>query len=58
MRRSEHPPQTFTPTESPMDLTQNNRTQLLVSVRSVEELQLAVEAGVAWVDLKNPDSGS
>ncbi len=32
--------------------------RLLVSVRSGHEAQMAVQSGVEWVDLKNPDAGS
>lgn len=33
-------------------------TQLLVSVRSAAEAQLALECGVAWIDVKEPSLGS
>jgi uncharacterized protein (UPF0264 family) len=58
MSRTEHPLPTCPPIETPDDLKRTNGTQLLVSVRSVEELQSAMEAGVAWIDLKDPESGS
>ncbi len=32
--------------------------QLLVSVQSADEAELAFQAGVPWVDLKNPSAGS
>ncbi|GIW99981.1 MAG: hypothetical protein KatS3mg111_3314 [Pirellulaceae bacterium] len=34
------------------------RPQLLVSVQSVSEAQLAMSAGVSWIDLKNPAIGA
>lgn len=34
-----------------------NRCQLLVSVRSAEEAEIAVQSGVEWIDLKEPSHG-
>ncbi len=38
--------------------TAPKRTQLLVSVQSVSEAQLALDCGVDWIDLKNPSAGA
>lgn len=58
MSRSELPTPTFPSTQFNSEVDRTKGSELLVSVRSVEELSLAVEAGVAWIDLKDPESGS
>ena len=58
MSRSEPPQPILPPTEGASDAVRSKGADLLVSVRSVDELRMAVEAEVAWIDLKDPDSGS
>lgn len=58
MSRSDLPPSIDPPTEGDSNVTHSKGAELLVSVRSLDELLLAVEAGVAWIDLKDPERGS
>lgn len=46
-------------TSSPLGppLSDANRCRLLVSIRSAAEAQVALSAGVHWIDLKEPDAG-
>jgi len=58
MSHSEPAMPSFPKNDGNFDVDRTKGTELLVSVRSVEELSLAVKAGVAWIDLKDPESGS
>lgn len=41
-----------------INIQNNSRRQLLVSVRDAQEAELCLQAGVDWVDLKEPTAGS